>query len=86
MKTLSKSLVARAALGLAALAGVFGAVPASARPYYGWGHDRVVVERGYYGPAYYGYGPYWRHEWRPAPVFVPAPAPVVVWHGHYGRW
>jgi hypothetical protein len=92
MKTMSKSLVARAALGLVALAGVVAAVPASARPFEHeggrgyWGHDHGWVERGY-GPAYYeGYRP----AWRPGPVYAPGyvepgyvdpaygPGPVIV--------
>ncbi|KUR78120.1 hypothetical protein [Novosphingobium sp. FSW06-99] len=94
MMTMSKSLVARAALGLVALAGVVAAVPASARPYDhfagpGWRHDRVIVEPGY-RPVAYGYGYGYAPAWRPAPVvygYGPAwhPAPVVVWHAHYGR-
>jgi hypothetical protein len=95
MMSMSKSLVARAAFGLVALAGVVAAVPASARPFEGgpwggrgWGHDHGWVERGY-GPAYYeGYR-------RAAPVYVEpgyygpaydAPPPVVVPAPYYGGW
>jgi len=85
MKTMSKSFVVRAALGLATLAGVVAAVPADARPFYGhgdWGRGRI--ER-VYAPAYYpGWYPGFRHEWRPVGFY--GPAPVVVWHGHYHRW
>jgi len=78
MKSKSKSLVARTALALVALAGIMSAVPASAHDFGGDGrggreHDRVAVERDYrqvdYRPAEYGYG----REWRPAPV----------WHAHH---
>jgi len=64
MLTKSKSLVARTALALVALAGVVAAVPASARSFDGDGrggreHDRVAVERDYrqvdYRPVEYGY-------------------------------
>ena len=50
MMTLSKTLVARVALGLVALTGVVAAVPASARPYegrQGWSHERDYGGRGY---------------------------------------
>jgi len=95
MITMSKSLVARTALGLVALAGIAAAVPASARPFegygrVGWGHERVIVEPVYrpvyvggYAPAPIYYGGY-------APAWGYAHGPVVVWHGHehyrHGRW
>ena len=73
MITVSKSRVARIALGLVALAGVVGAVPASARPWEGregWGHGRGRVERGYDDGyrQYRVWRPMWHHarmmEWR----------------------
>jgi len=86
MITMSKSFVGRALLGAVALAGVAAAVPATARPYDGygrpgWGHERVIVERGYRPVVY---GGYYAPAWRAAPIYVPAP--VVVWHGHYGHY
>ena len=90
MMTVSKSFVARAAVGLVALIGVAAAVPASARPFEGrggWGHEHGYVQRGY-GYGYAGYGP----QWRPAPVYYGyhdawRPAPVIVFRGYHGhRW
>lgn len=56
MMTLSKTRVARFALGLVALTGVVAAVPASARPYeahIGWGEQRG-----------YGDGYRYHRDWR----------------------
>ena len=83
MLTKTKSLVARTALAVVALAGVFAAVPASARPFdgEGRGHDRVTVERDY-RPVEYGYGRDWRH----GPVFE---GRMHYGHRHHverGRW
>jgi hypothetical protein len=79
MITSAKSLVARTALGFAALVGLAAAVPASAHPYgdYGRqerGHDREWVQRDY-RPDGYGYA----RQWRPAPVWYG-------YHAHDGRF
>ncbi len=74
MMTLSKSLIARVALGMVALAGMAAAVPASAHPYdgrAGWGHEHGAYER--YRD---------QRDWR----WQRHHARVVEWHRGYGRW
>jgi hypothetical protein len=79
MLTASKSLVARTALGLVALAGLAAAVPASAHPFDGYdrhdgGRDREWVQRDD-RPVAYGYV----REWRPAPVWY-------AYHPHFAHF
>jgi hypothetical protein len=84
MIAMSKSLVARAALGFVALAGVVAAAPASARDYEnhgGWGHDRGRIERSYERGYDRGHDRDYHREWRPERGY----APMMVWHGHDDR-
>ena len=96
MKTVSKSLVARIALGLVALTGLVAAVPASAHSYDGYGrgerdNERAFVERDYRDEAYrqndYRAEDYRRGDYQPVEYGYARHwhrVPMIRWHAHYG--
>jgi hypothetical protein len=79
MMTLSKTLVARFALGLVALTGVVSAVPASARPYEARSYEAHI---GWGGQRGYDDGYRYHRDWRE----MRHHHRVIAWRDGYYRW